>query len=115
MPFRFNRRFGLLPGVRLNLSKSGASVSLGVRGAHVTLGRRGIRTTLGLPGTGLSWTEQSPWPAQEPPAVLHGEVIRPDGNIAPSTTTFSGRRIAIAIAVMMVGYALITWLFGGGH
>jgi len=58
--FRFRRSVRLLPGVRLNLSKSGASVSLGGRGFHYTVGPKGTRTTLGIPGTGLSWTEYSP-------------------------------------------------------
>ena len=50
MGFRFQRCFGLLSGVRLNLSKSGASVSLGLRGADVTIGRT-PRVTIGLPGS----------------------------------------------------------------
>ena len=57
MAFRFRRSLRLVPGVRLNLSKSGASVSFGGRGFHYTIGPKGTRTTVGLPGTGLSWTE----------------------------------------------------------
>ena len=57
MGFRFQRRIRILPGLRLNLSKSGISTSIGVRGAHVTVGRGQARTTVGLPGTGLSYTE----------------------------------------------------------
>jgi len=56
MSFRFFRRHRLLPGVTLNLSKSGASVSLGPRGAKVTVGPRGTHATVGLPGTGLFYT-----------------------------------------------------------
>ncbi|MCU1314919.1 MAG: hypothetical protein JWN63_241 [Candidatus Acidoferrum typicum] len=56
MGFRFRRSAKLLPGVRLNLGKRGASVSVGVRGAHVTYGPTGTRTTVGIPGTGLSYT-----------------------------------------------------------
>ena len=59
MGFRFRRSFKILPGVRLNLSKSGVSTSVGVRGAHVTFGPKGTRTTVGIPGTGMSWTETS--------------------------------------------------------
>jgi hypothetical protein len=59
MPLRFNRRIRLFPGVRLNFSKSGVSTSIGGRGAWFTFGRRGARTSVGLPGTGLSWTEQT--------------------------------------------------------
>jgi len=57
MSFRFWRRVKLLPGVTLNLSKSGGSISLGPRGAKLTLGPRGKRTTFGIPGTGLSYTK----------------------------------------------------------
>lgn len=54
MGFRFNRRIKLLPGVTLNVSKSGLSTSFGPQGAKVTLGHGKTRTTFGLPGTGLS-------------------------------------------------------------
>lgn len=56
MSFRFFRRIKLLPGVTLNLSKSGPSLSFGPRGAKVTVGPRGTRYTAGLPGTGLHYT-----------------------------------------------------------
>ena len=59
MGFRFQRRFRILPGLRINVSKSGVSESIGGRGAWFTIGPRGTRTTVGLPGTGLSYTEQS--------------------------------------------------------
>lgn len=58
MGFRFFKRIKIIPGVTVNVSKSGMSTSLGVKGAHVTLGGvRGTRTTVGIPGTGLSYTE----------------------------------------------------------
>lgn len=56
MGFRFRRTIGILPGVRLNLGKTAASLSFGVRGARTTVGRAGVRTTVGMPGTGLSHT-----------------------------------------------------------
>ena len=59
MGFRFQRRIRLGPGFRINLSKSGVSGSVGGRGAWFTIGPRGTRSTVGLPGTGLSYTEQS--------------------------------------------------------
>lgn len=43
-----------MPGVRLNLGKTGVSLSAGVRGASVTLGKRGLYSNVGIPGTGLS-------------------------------------------------------------
>lgn len=59
MPFRFYRRKRILPGITLNLSRSGPSVSLGIRGARVTVGPKGNRATVGLPGTGLFYTEHT--------------------------------------------------------
>jgi len=56
MSFRFFRRVRLLPGVHLNLSRSGGSISAGPRGAKVTVGPRGTRATAGLPGTGMHWS-----------------------------------------------------------
>lgn len=56
MPFRFFRRKQILPGVTLNMSKSGPSLSFGPRGMKHTIGPRGRRTTVGLPGTGLHYT-----------------------------------------------------------
>ena len=49
----------IFPGLTLNLSKSGPSLSVGVRGAHVTVGGHGVRRTVGLPGTGLFYTSHS--------------------------------------------------------
>jgi Protein of unknown function (DUF4236) len=58
MGLRFQRRIKVLPGLRLNLSRSGVGFSVGARGAHVGITARGQRyTSIGLPGSGLSWRE----------------------------------------------------------
>lgn len=58
MGFRFQKRISLLPGVRINLSKSGASASVGPRGADVNIGPHGVTTNAGIPGTGLSYRQK---------------------------------------------------------
>jgi len=60
MSFRFWRRVKIAPGVTLNLSKSGGSLSFGPRGAKFTVGSRGKRATMGIPGTGLFYTTTLP-------------------------------------------------------
>ena len=56
MGFRFRKIISVLPGVKINLSKSGASTSIGGKGATVNVGTSGKKTvTLGIPGTGLSY------------------------------------------------------------
>jgi hypothetical protein len=70
MGFRFSRRIKIIPGITLNVSKSGVSTSVGVKGAHVTLGGpRGTRTTVGIPGTGISYTETHKGQASQPAPV----------------------------------------------
>lgn len=58
---RFRKSIKIMPGVRVNLSKSGVSTSIGGRGTTVNLSKRGVRSTLSVPGTGLSWTSMSGW------------------------------------------------------
>ena len=55
---RFQKRIRILPGLRINLSKSGASASVGPRGADVNIGRDGISTNAGIPRTGLSYRQK---------------------------------------------------------
>lgn len=59
MGWNFRRSFKLLPGIRLNVGKTGTSVSFGVRGLRTTVGKRRATTTVGMPGSGLSFTASS--------------------------------------------------------
>jgi Protein of unknown function (DUF4236) len=53
-PYRFTRRLSLIPGLRVNLSRRGASMSIG---AWYTIGPAVGGRSWALPGTGLFWTE----------------------------------------------------------
>jgi hypothetical protein len=80
MGLRFTRRVSLFPGLRVNFSKSGASLSIGKRGlGWYTIGPRGRRLTVDiLPGSGLYWTEKLPPPQASSPAtnrVAHALVL----------------------------------------
>lgn len=55
MGIRFRRTISILPGVRLNFSKSGVSLSLGPRGASLNFGQRGTYANVDLPSSGLSY------------------------------------------------------------
>jgi hypothetical protein len=92
MGFRFQKRIKLLPGVRLNVSKSGLSTSVGVTGARVTYGHGKKRTTVGVPGSGISHT-----------AV----------ESCQSGQAGAGSRAAASIVGALIG--LIAALFSGGR
>ena len=53
MGWRFRKRIKILPGIHINISKSGFSTNVGVKGASVTFGQNGTYINTGLPGTGL--------------------------------------------------------------
>lgn len=58
MAFRFRKSVKLIPGVKLNFSKSGISTTVGRRGASVTIGKRGTYINTGIPGTGVSYRKR---------------------------------------------------------
>jgi hypothetical protein len=57
MGWRFRQSFKIIPGVRLNLSKSGLSCSVGGAPFTLNVGQRGIFGTASLPGTGISFRQ----------------------------------------------------------
>lgn len=55
MGFRYRKSIQIVPGVRMNISKSGIGYSAGVRGARISRSPSGrVTRTLSLPGTGIS-------------------------------------------------------------
>ena len=55
MGFRYHKSVKILPGMRLNFSKSGTSLSVGGHGFTTNFGHGKRTTTIGIPGTGLSY------------------------------------------------------------
>ncbi|MGA3294266.1 MAG: DUF4236 domain-containing protein [Candidatus Acidiferrales bacterium] len=87
MGWRFRKSFRVLPGVRLNLSKSGLSATVGVAPFHVNVGPRGVYGDVSIPGTGIYNRQRLDTPAvhhdpAKPPATPHS--IPPKG-FEPST------------------------------
>ena len=57
MAIRFRKSKKVGP-IKLNLSKSGVSVSMGGKAAGVSVGKRGTNTRVSIPGTGISFTKK---------------------------------------------------------
>lgn len=53
MGWRYRKRIKILPGINLNISKSGIGLNIGIKGANVTIGPKGTYVNTGIPGTGL--------------------------------------------------------------
>ena len=109
MGFRFQKRVKLMPGLSINLSRSGISTSVGVKGARITMGHGKTRTTLGIPGTGISHTTITPTTSASPPRSAPALApIAPMADLAPYTPTGWHRAgIALAGIVKILGVALL--------
>lgn len=60
MGFRYRKSINLGGGFRINISKSGIGYSWGVKGYRVTKTAKGtVRTTASIPGTGISFVEET--------------------------------------------------------
>ena len=104
MGLRLFRRIKIAPGITLNLSKSGLSASAGVRGARVTLVPRGVRRTVGIPGTGISYTENSSLSGS---SRKRRSSTRPTDDEAHELVTSLSGCISTAIMIALVGIIIL--------
>jgi len=104
MAFRFRKRIKLFPGVWVNLSKTGASVSAGVPGATVNMGHGKTRATVGLPGTGLSYSTTSETPMDTVPVPLADTTPKVPDYVTPPTV----RPMIWFALVLAIGATLYT-------
>lgn len=58
MGWRFRKSFKVIPGVRINVSKSGISTTVGGGPFSVNIGPRGIYGNANIPGTGISYRQR---------------------------------------------------------
>ena len=101
MAFRLFRRIKIAPGITINLSKSGLSASAGMRGARVTLGPRGVRRTVGVPGTGVSYTENSSI-SKSPKRARRSNSPRPTDDEAHEQVSSAQGCLTIIVAIVII-------------
>jgi hypothetical protein len=89
--WRMFRRITIAPGVRVNISRSGPSLSIGPRGFKKTFSRRGVRTTVGIPGTGVYHTDLEPWEKTSAPGRSAGRTCPACGATARRDASFCWR------------------------
>ena len=75
MGIRLRKRIKLFPGLWINLSKKGGSLSVGGHGLTANISKKGVRETVGLPGTGISYQSKRVGMSQShKPAKRHQSV-----------------------------------------
>jgi len=97
MSWRFRKSFKVLPGLRLNLSRSGLSATVGASPFSLNVGPNGVFGTAGIPGSGISYRQQLSAPPQSPHdgSDHPAPEVRP---LVPSTPTRIGDVVEIRSA-----------------
>jgi hypothetical protein len=100
--FRFYRRVSIFPGLSVNVSKSGPSLTVGMRGAHMTFGSKGIRKTVGIPGTGIYYTSQTGYHS----GAHSAHVDQPISESQQTTAHGIAQVIALMVIIGAVAFAI---------
>ena len=105
MGLRYRKSINLGGGFRINLSKNGVGYSYGVKGYRVTKkSTGGVRRTASIPGTGLSWVEETSGKKQ------HNQYSNPyhGNNVQQSDAvqTYDTQNIENAVATTLVSDGL---------
>jgi len=96
MGLRIRKRTTILPGLWLNFSKSGVSLSAGGKGLTANIGKKGIRTTMGALGTGVSYSSYEPYAKKDDDA----EAQEKKRNLLPLLLCFIA---GVCVTAIMVG------------
>jgi hypothetical protein len=81
MAWSFHKRIKIIPGVHLNLSKSGISTSIGVKGASMTFGKSGTYLNTSIPLLGINNRHKLSGSSPQPQVYLPNEPIEVLDNI----------------------------------
>lgn len=116
MGVRLRWRFRVAPGVHLNVSKSGLSMSLGGAPATLNIGRRGLKGTISAPGTGLSYSKDIPFvPTSEAPPPQEAQAPKVSPSSAPPASISVGpieRRPWSPVPTLLTFGILVLLAFG---
>ena len=109
--FRFYRRVSIFPGLSVNVSKSGPSLTVGMRGAHMTFGSKGIRKTVGIPGTGIYYTSHTGYHSGARSAHVDQPIS--DGQQTTAHTVAQMIMLMVIIGAVAFAIAIVGSVAGG--
>jgi hypothetical protein len=90
MGWSFRRRIKIIPGVSLNISKSGISTSIGVKGASLNFGPKGVRMSASIPSIGLYGSQKiSSISSKKPKIENFSEIVKIPTEIVEVNNIFS--------------------------
>lgn len=93
MGLRFKKSIKILPGVSINISKTGVSATIGPKGKSINVGTNGIFGNLGL-GKGLSYRKKL-------------------GDVMPKNAGTAGFKRVLKIVMLVVIAVYLIWQYAG--
>lgn len=93
MGLRFKKSIKILPGVSINISKTGVSATIGPKGKSINVGTNGIFGNLGL-GKGLSYRKKL-------------------GDVMPKNAGTAGFKRVLKIVMLVVIAVYLIWQYVG--
>jgi len=114
MGLYWRRSTKILPGVRVNWSKSGPSVSVGPKGAKVNFGKRGTYVSGGIPGTGLYYRQKVGGKKRNQPSTQPNGLYNNNTNVTSGISSkgcFLSILIAIAVGLLITGNFITCLLY----
>ena len=106
MVWKFRKRIKIVPGVTINLSRSGVSTTIGTKGASVNIGKNGTFLNTGIPGTGIYDRKRIGNGTNKRSSVMSTKDSSRGGNTAIHDNFGCFWFIGIAIVTMSVIYAI---------
>lgn len=102
MGFYWRRSTKILPGVKINWSKSGPSVSVGPRGAKLNFSKRGTYASGSIPGTGMYYRQKIGFKKQS--NTSYNQSYDPSAPFDNNVTNqqFSSKGCAISVIVLII-------------
>ncbi len=106
MGFRFRKSIKILPGVRVNIGKTGVSTTVGRRGASVTISERGTSATVGIPGTGIAYSQKIAGP------VVNNDTVERTNYSQERPTADKDKLTAALLALFLGGFGVHRFYLG---
>lgn len=101
--FRYRQSIKLGPGVRLNLSRSGPSLSVGQGPVTLNYSAKGVRRTISAPGTGVSYSEMLSAAPAAPEIIFEEDAPKQPAAPPPASSTVGVWALLVFICLFALG------------
>ena len=100
----FRRSVKILPGLKVNFGKKGASVTVGTKGAHMTYGKGRKTASIGVPGTGVYYRKTVSTKEKTPVNAAYGRQQQLPQRTKAENQTWGFVFLAFGIVLLLLAF-----------